>query len=175
MLPLSPARFVPSGWKRWVRPPARPVSGPPGIRLTAVPWRAPRSPGARERARARCREPALRLARLRPQCACVAAAVAAAAASLLRLRAGGRGSSVLSLCDVPRARGAQSPLQTHVGAASTCSGLMLRNLKLKDCSRLPPRPVPLREARLCSVSLQGPAVQHGEHPLAGRRSSWGPD
>lgn len=50
LLPPSPPRFVRSGSKCWVRPPAPSVFGPPGTRLTAAPWRAPCAPRARERA-----------------------------------------------------------------------------------------------------------------------------
>lgn len=44
LLPPSLPRFVRSASKGWVRPPARPVCGPPGTQLTAVPWRGRRSP-----------------------------------------------------------------------------------------------------------------------------------
>lgn len=64
LLPPSLPRFVHSAWKCWVRPPARPVSGPPGTRLTAVPWRAPRFLASSEPRSAPARwEPALRAAR----------------------------------------------------------------------------------------------------------------
>lgn len=70
-------RFVRSGSKCWVRPPARPVYGLPGTRLSAVPWRAP-SRRSWERAPA-FGEPALSTVQAGPRCACVTTVIAARA------------------------------------------------------------------------------------------------
>lgn len=70
-------RFVRSGSKCWVRPPAWLVYGLPGTQLTAVPWRAP-SWRSWERAPA-LGVPALSRVQAWPQCACVTAAFAARA------------------------------------------------------------------------------------------------
>jgi hypothetical protein len=55
LLPPSLPKLVLSGLKCWTGRPVQPVCGPPGTRLTALPWRAPSSPrsrGARPPARA---------------------------------------------------------------------------------------------------------------------------
>lgn len=114
LLPSSPPRFVRSACKYWVRPPARPVSGPLGTRLTAVPWRAPRFLGAR-------REPALAQPGAWPQCACVARLGAERAHWA-------PGSSVRRLCDVPWVVCADAPPNAR-GCCVHLLGHMVKNLK----------------------------------------------
>lgn len=78
LLPRSLQRFVCSGWKYWVRLPARPVSEPPETLLTVVPWRAPvpACPGARPRPQVTCAPPNPAPDRSAPACRRLSAAPA---------------------------------------------------------------------------------------------------